>query len=258
MRLPGTNRAASSQALEELGKKKGMHAPFHLANGARYIGEWADNKRHGRGTLVKKDGQVYEGCWANDMRCGFGTLTVPRQVDGRTEQVKVYAGDWQQDRRHGYGTAFYEDGRTYEGMWASGKKCGWGTMHYPDQSRYDGEWLDDKRHGQGILLLANHDRYEGMFLYDLKEGPGKFFYKSKKQYYEGEWSSDMPKCGMIKDIPLNPRLKEAARPYSIPKIGLADPEGVIGEQRAIILRERIQRLLAGEQDMVEAEATASE
>ena len=34
---------------------------FRLKNGARYIGEWSKNKKHGQGTFIYPDGSKYEG-----------------------------------------------------------------------------------------------------------------------------------------------------------------------------------------------------
>ncbi len=48
-----------------------------------------------------------------------------------------------------------------------------------------------------LSSLANQDRYEGMWFNDKKEGPGRFFYKSKKQVYEGEWNQGVAKCGTL-------------------------------------------------------------
>jgi len=37
----------------------------YLADGDWYIGNWLDSKRHGVGTLYKKDGSVEEGRFKN-------------------------------------------------------------------------------------------------------------------------------------------------------------------------------------------------
>ena len=38
-----------------------FHFPFRFKNGARYIGEWQKNKKHGQGTFIYPDGSKYEG-----------------------------------------------------------------------------------------------------------------------------------------------------------------------------------------------------
>ena len=42
------------------------------ALGHRYIGNWQDGKKHGRGTMEYNDGNIYEGDWYQDQRHGRG------------------------------------------------------------------------------------------------------------------------------------------------------------------------------------------
>ncbi|EGF76275.1 hypothetical protein BATDEDRAFT_92863 [Batrachochytrium dendrobatidis JAM81] len=268
------------QAKDRLSYKTGPHATVYLINGDRYIGNWKDNKRHGKGMhFYKKSGNVYEGEWENDQRQGFGTLSVPlastessdptkpkppraktppvesesifssintstKKIDDTLVELrKVYAGAWANDCRHGIGTFFYDLGGVYEGSWQNDMREGWGRMTYPDGSVYEGEWHMENRHGQGILLMANGDRYEGMWLSNEKEGPGKFVYRTKRQVYEGEWTKGMPKCGMLKDLPPLPGQKD--RQYAIPQIMLSDPMEILDKERQQIYEERIQRMMGG-------------
>ena len=55
-----------------------------------------------------------------------------------------------------------------------------------------------------------------MWLNNEKEGPGKFIYKTKRQSYEGEWVSGMPKCGMLRDLP--PLQGQNAKDFPIPLV----------------------------------------
>ena len=68
-------------------------------NGARYEGEWKDNKELGQGTLYRADGRV------------------------------AYAGEWNDGNRHGEGTLYWPDGARYEGEWRDNKAHGYGTKH---------------------------------------------------------------------------------------------------------------------------------
>ena len=38
-----------------------LHMFFRFKNGARYIGEYVKNKKHGQGTFIYPDGSKYEG-----------------------------------------------------------------------------------------------------------------------------------------------------------------------------------------------------
>jgi hypothetical protein len=129
----------------------GPHATVYLINGDRYIGDWMNNQRHGKGIhYYKKNGYIYEGEFSNDMRAGYGTLSIPtvapvstfkasapgslfsgaapKSVDGEEVPLrKVYTGSWALDKRHGQGTYFYADGSVYNGFWANDMKEGWGV-----------------------------------------------------------------------------------------------------------------------------------
>lgn len=43
-------------------------------NGARYEGDWKNNKREGRGKMFGSDGKNYEGDFKDNKKEGFGTL----------------------------------------------------------------------------------------------------------------------------------------------------------------------------------------
>ena len=60
-------------------------------SGSKYVGDFKDSKRHGKGEVT----------WA----------------DGRK-----YAGEWKDDRWHGEGTFIYPDGSEYVGEFKDGKR----------------------------------------------------------------------------------------------------------------------------------------
>ncbi|EPZ33045.1 histone H3 K4-specific methyltransferase SET7/9 N-terminal domain-containing protein [Rozella allomycis CSF55] len=254
---------------DQKAQKKGPHSTYYCINGDKYIGEWNDNLKHGRGVYYNiKNGCVYQGEWKFDHRDGFGTLSttiknnstivgedpvlemfeklkkdIGTDISAATLK-KVYAGQWKAGKRNGYGTSFEDDGSTYEGQWVQNKKCGWGVAYYADGSRYEGEWSNSLRQGQGVLILPNGDRYEGMWFNDVKEGPGKFIYKDKRRIMQGEWAKGMPKCGTIIDLPPSKRqdsdLDEDI--YYIPKIGLKYPDKILADRRSEVIQDRIERI----------------
>ncbi len=63
---------------------------YTYPDGTRYKGEWKDNKRHGKGVLIRPDGTKYSGEWLNDKPDGQGTLTYP---DGRKR-----IGEWKEGK----------------------------------------------------------------------------------------------------------------------------------------------------------------
>ena len=43
-----------------------MKGTYTWANGAKHVGEFKDDKRHGQGTYTRADGTVKKGIWEND------------------------------------------------------------------------------------------------------------------------------------------------------------------------------------------------
>lgn len=96
-------------------KNINLEGPYLYSTGT-YYGQYENNRRHGWGEFVFRDGSLYEGMWENDMMSGFGRLI----------------------RKNCF----------YEGEVNAGRACGKGN--YEDQYRtYAGEWKDDKRNGMG-------------------------------------------------------------------------------------------------------------
>jgi hypothetical protein len=56
-----------------------------------YEGQWADDTRHGKGTMTYSSGNVYEGHWAADVRSGRGTMFY-------IDKGMRFDGEWAGDR----------------------------------------------------------------------------------------------------------------------------------------------------------------
>ncbi|XP_006015327.1 MORN repeat-containing protein 3 [Alligator sinensis] len=211
-------------------QKNGLRHAIYAVNGDHYTGEWLDNLKHGKGTQIwKRTGAIYNGDWKFGKRDGYGTYSIPDPVTKGYK--KVYSGWWKNDKKCGYGTRFYSDTEYYEGEWSSGQRSGWGRMYYKDGSIYEGQWLKDQHSGQGMLRLSHENRYEGTWKDGKKHGPGKFFYLDKGQLFEGFWVADVPKSGTMIDC--GREAAPAPTQYPIPKIELANPDGVLEEVWAI-------------------------
>lgn len=84
-------------------------------DGSSYDGNWADDRREGKGIWKFTNGEVYDGHWHSDKRFGKGKLTLP---DGSS-----YDGEWVNNRKEGKGTFIWSDGTKYSGNWMSDKVC---------------------------------------------------------------------------------------------------------------------------------------
>ena len=151
---------------------------YTYSNGATYVGQFKDNKYDGHGTYTFDDGTKHVGQFKNGERNGQGTSTY---ADGST-----YVGQWEDDKRNGQGTNVYANGEKYVGQWKDGKKNGQGTSAYADGTKYAGQWEDDKRNGKGTYVYANGEKYVGQWKDDKKNGQGTYTYANGKKK-TGRW-----------------------------------------------------------------------
>ena len=101
------------------------------------------------------NGYKYVGEWKNGMRDGKGTETF---ADGYK-----YVGEFKYGNRSGQGTITLKDGYKYVGELKYNKRNGQGTETYPDGWTYTGEFKDDKRNGQGTATLVNGKKKSGVW-----------------------------------------------------------------------------------------------
>lgn len=98
-----------------------------------------------------RDGDRYEGEWRNDERHGKGSMVYASAVDrdGSRKVEEKYEGDWVDGKMSGRGVYHYADGSIYDGQWQEGKMHGTGVFLYPNGNRYEGEFSVSE-----VLLLA--------------------------------------------------------------------------------------------------------
>ena len=103
---------------------------LRFKNGARYIGEWRENKKHGEGTFIYPDGSKYEGVWF--LSCvnllppalfsAVWHCQLPSVLCGLP--LLLSAGAWVDDQRSGVGKYTYVNGDYYEGEWLHHQRQG--------------------------------------------------------------------------------------------------------------------------------------
>lgn len=82
-------------------------------DGARYVGELNDGKRHGAGIYYFGDGSRYEGQTVNNFFEGKGKMI--------WEDGGYYEGEWAQGEIDGYGKELHPNGSLrHEGLWRNG------------------------------------------------------------------------------------------------------------------------------------------
>ena len=110
-------------------------------DGAKYVGEFKDDKINGQGTYTSPDGTKYVGEWKDGKKHGQGTYTFPSGAK--------YVGEYKDNKSNGQGTYTYANGDKYVGEHKDGKSNGQGTYTFANGDKYVGEWKDGKQHGQG-------------------------------------------------------------------------------------------------------------
>jgi hypothetical protein len=148
------------------------------ANGKVYVGEFVNNRRHGRGKLEYAGGGVYEGQYIDDRKNGYGKYTY---AGG-----SVYEGPFIDGRRDGHGKYTYAGGSVYEGEWKEGNMHGQGRYTYADGDVYEGQFIGGKMNGHGKFTYANGDIHEGSYKDGRKNGKGRQTDRSG-YVYEGNW-----------------------------------------------------------------------
>jgi hypothetical protein len=84
-----------------------------FANGAKYVGEWKDDKRHGQGNATFANGDKYVGEFKEDKYHGQGFIN---HANG-----DKYVGEWKDNNYHGQGTATLATGEKYVGYFMNGQ-----------------------------------------------------------------------------------------------------------------------------------------
>ncbi|KAH9592382.1 Alsin [Schistosoma haematobium] len=62
------------------GKRNGL-GTFHYPNGSKYVGYWKDDLKHGKGTLILKDGRIFERTFYKDRLIDETSDSLPSSVD---------------------------------------------------------------------------------------------------------------------------------------------------------------------------------
>ncbi|CAF2063927.1 unnamed protein product [Rotaria magnacalcarata] len=189
-------------ALED--NKRHGKGSFYRANGEKYIGTWMDDEINGQGVYTWLSGTRYEGNWKDGKQYGNGTLHaadgriyVGHWINGIMNGYGIctwpnrdrYEGDWENRRRHGYGTMDFSDGRKYVGYWCNNTMNEHGTYTWPNHDRYDGHWKNNRRDGYGIIDFADGRKYMGNWFNDTMNGQGSCMWPNGDRY-DGYWKDD--------------------------------------------------------------------
>uniref|UniRef100_A0A1B6GF70 MORN repeat-containing protein 3 n=2 Tax=Cuerna arida TaxID=1464854 RepID=A0A1B6GF70_9HEMI len=225
-----------SRILEGTTKKNGLRHSIFNIKGDKYIGEWKNNLRHGKGSYLSKKKRLYEGDWVNGLKHGYGVLS---QVMEDGTFILLYEGDWVKGKPEGVGRKHYPREEYYEGHVKAGKRHGHGRMWYADGSFYDGFWIDDMKDGLGLYVASNGNRYEGHWRADRKHGYGEYYHLDSGQMQFGLWNQGIAVCTNMRDIMFR-QASQQPTPYPIPEVEVLDPELIYAIEYNRIAMEQVE------------------
>jgi hypothetical protein len=130
----------------------------------KYVGQWFNGQRQGRGTMVSATGDEYSGEFFDDLFHGFGTFIAANGDE--------YVGTWMKGEMTGKGTMKWRaNGDSYTGSWSQGIMHGEGTfVSGTDGSTYRGRFENGEKIGHGVIELAGGDSFSGLFDGDSTDG----------------------------------------------------------------------------------------
>ena len=174
-----------------------------FSNGDKYVGDYKNGKRSGKGVYYYFKGQKYEGEYKNNQPNGQGTLTFANgerhegfykdgKLNGKGKifftSGSVYEGEFVEDKASGQGTYVFgvdtpSPGDRYVGSFKDGKKSGLGTFFHSNGNVYVGEHKNDQPNGQGTLTFANGDKFIGEFKEGIQTENGRYIKKAQGRYF---------------------------------------------------------------------------
>ena len=120
---------------EKFKNREGNDEVFNTTSDDKYVGEFKNGLRHGKGTLNFSDGRKYVGEFKDGTIHGQGTLT-------DLVNLFKYVGEWEAGEMHGQGTLLWANGRKYIGELERGKMHGQGTLTSSNGRVQSGLWRD--------------------------------------------------------------------------------------------------------------------
>lgn len=149
-----------------------------------YLGEWVDERKHGKGSFTYENGDTYVGEWVKDKAHGHGIYKT---------KFSIYTGEWSEDLKNGHGEESYHDeaGETlYKGDFHQGHRHGRGSLTWPDGSTYDGDFCQNNLQGMGVFVFKNGQKYSGAVADNSIDGAGRYEWPDGT-HYEGQYKVGM-------------------------------------------------------------------
>lgn len=172
---------------------------FIYPSGAKYTGDFVNNRSHGQGICYYTNNSKYQGSWKNGYPEGSGKKTL--------ENGEEWIGQWRKGQPYDQNGAKvqFSKGVTTNNAYKvpdlliakeAGEGCvegncynGQGTYIYQGHSaRYIGTFRNEQPHGYGTIVYASGDQYEGNWANGSFNGQG-ILYLSNGEQIAGTWAN---------------------------------------------------------------------
>ena len=189
--LKSNNNANPKFSNSTISKSKTYNLITKSYPNGTYKGYILNDKREKSGIMIFNNGAKYEGQWKNDKKHGKGVFTSSHYFDCKNNVGMKYEGEFKEDKFEGFGITLYTNGDKYEGEWKNNKQYGKGIVTYFNGEKYEGDWREGMFDGIGTFFLKNGERFEGRFKDNKYNGYGKYFYING-DWLEGIFKNDHP------------------------------------------------------------------
>ena len=113
-----------------------------ISSGAKYEGDFKDDKKQGQGKITFESGDTYEGGFENNTFNGQGHYKWKKNGH-------EYIGEYVNGYFHGKGLYKWSEQEYYKGDYENGVKQGKGEVKYPDGKKFICPFVKGKPHGIG-------------------------------------------------------------------------------------------------------------
>jgi len=142
-------------------------------DGAVYVGDVLEQKKHGKGKYIAADGSIVEGDWVNDLFEGYGTLIKPNG--------EIIEGSWKNNNQAGKSTVTNPMLQTVqEQNWENNQLQGKMKIYFNDPE--NAYLILEKTYNKGVaspdvvLTYRNGEVYAGGYSQDAFMGYGIYTY----------------------------------------------------------------------------------
>jgi len=177
-------------------KQKGIHKNYAGEESAdeTYEGMFLNGKEHGHG-MYKGWGIKYIGEWLNGTKTGRGIMYTTTSFEYKgiwyPPNSSFYEGDFINGEKTGWGKQQFPNGDYYEGSYINGERNGFGTYYFKNGEIYTGAFVKNNFEGYGILKYTDGYVFMGLFANNKRNGDGALINNKTGEQKSSKWKDDI-------------------------------------------------------------------